>query len=1385
MNLTVFMDSASISMEARKLFILLLLLLHLAHFSSVAVSSNIILYPETEKDALLNFKQGFTNPSHLLSSWITEQDCCKWEGVECDNTTGHVTTLDLHSTSQADSLRGELRNSLLDLPYLRHLDLSHNDFHYIQIPDFIGSLKNLEYLNLSSANFRGIVPDHLGNLSSLQYLDLSGSGHNLRVNNHDWLSQLSCLKVIDLSWVNFGSWNSWLRAINMQPSLIKLNLSACRLYSLHIPPTLPFLNFTSLQILDLSHNYFGSLIPSWLFNLSSLATLSLKNSDIQGSIPKTFQTMTSLTVLDLSENNLRGELPSALPSLLKEVRFSGNNLNGSLAKIIMHLKHLVVLNVARNYLNDTLTEESLNFSDLKELDLSYNSIVLKMSQSWIPSFQLDVISLGHCQLGQRFPSWLRTQKTFSFIDISSAGISEKVPDWFWDLSPAMEHMNLSWNQLSGQLPDLSRFSLSVVDLSGNNFQGPVPHFSSMMRVFILRTNSFSGTVSPVCESLVYNNSLRFLDLSSNNLSGPLPDCLVNGTKLIVLNLGSNFLFGEIPQSLGNLQNLKILRLQKKQFLGRAAFIIAELEKFSGAIPPQLCRLEYLMVLDLSNNALTGTIPKCVNNFLIMAGVEGVPSFIFDQYTAYEKVVVETIIITIFSEYNRFRFPFTLFSLGSLLLTSIDLSGNFLSGEIPGELTSLVKLGALNLSANNLTGPIRVGPGFHNMRLLERTDIVSEKGKSFMGAEKKEEYERERERVTANQQITHLVHVVESSVNPESYQGIIYCACNLFNRSQPTVLISLLNFYYTIVISQSISMEARKLFILFLLLNLAHFSSTAVSSNIIRCPETEKDALLNFKQGFKNPSNLLPSWTTDQDCCIWEGIECDKRTGHVTTLDLHSTSQADSLRGALRNSLPDLPYLRHLDLSHNDFFYSQIPDFIGSFKNLEYLNLSSAKFSGIVPDHLGNLSRLQYLDLSGSGGILRVNNHDWLSQLSCLKVIDLSWVNLGSWNSWLRAINMQPSLIKLNLSACHLYSLHIPPTLPFLNFTSLQILDLSHNHFGYLIPSWLFNFSSLATLNLKNSEIQGSIPETFQTMTSLTVLDLSENNLRGELPSALPSLLKEVRFSGNSLNGPLAKNIMHLKHLVVLDVARNSLNDTLTQGSLNFSDLKELDLSDNSIVLKMSQSWIPSFQLDVIALRSCELGHLFPSWLRTQKTFSFIDISRSGISDKVPDWFWDLSPAMKHMDLSSNQLRGEVPDLSRLSLSEVDLSGNNFQGPVPHFSSMMKVFILTSNSFSGTVSPVCESLVYNNSLRLLYLSSNNLSGPLPDCWVNGTELIVLNLGSNFLFGEIPQSLGNLQNLKILRLQKNNFFGELPSSLQNLRRETSLVEPSLLNFADSST
>ncbi|KAK3223625.1 hypothetical protein Dsin_010650 [Dipteronia sinensis] len=136
---------------------------------------------EKEREALLQFKGGLKNPSGWLSSWVVD-DCCNWVGVSCSSKTGHVVTLelkrslcDLYQENEAaydckSCLFGKLSSALLNLTFLNYLNLSGNDFHGNPIPEFIGSLKNLRYLDLSQASFTRMVPSSLGNLSTCSTL---------------------------------------------------------------------------------------------------------------------------------------------------------------------------------------------------------------------------------------------------------------------------------------------------------------------------------------------------------------------------------------------------------------------------------------------------------------------------------------------------------------------------------------------------------------------------------------------------------------------------------------------------------------------------------------------------------------------------------------------------------------------------------------------------------------------------------------------------------------------------------------------------------------------------------------------------------------------------------------------------------------------------------------------------------------------------------------------------------------------------------------------------------------------------------------------------------------------------------------------------------------
>ena len=59
---------------------------------------------------------------------------------------------------------------------------------------------------------------------------------------------------------------------------------------------------------------------------------------------------------------------------------------------------------------------------------------------------------------------------------------------------------------------------------------------------------------------------------------------------------------------------------------------------------------------------------------------------------------------------------------------------------------------------------------------------------------------------------------------------------------------------------------------------------ANNSSVIRCIETERQALLTLKQHLYDPSNRLASWV-GEDCCKWSGIVCHHITGHVRKLIL--------------------------------------------------------------------------------------------------------------------------------------------------------------------------------------------------------------------------------------------------------------------------------------------------------------------------------------------------------------------------------------------------------------------------------------------------------------------------------------------------------------------
>ncbi|KAI8539598.1 hypothetical protein RHMOL_Rhmol09G0195500 [Rhododendron molle] len=403
------------------------------------------------------------------------------------------------------------------------------------------------------------------------------------------------------------------------------------------------------------------------------------------------------------------------------------------------------LDTSLNSLEGIISESHFStLSSLKYLEFSNNQLILNISSSWIPPFQLDAIKLKSCTLGPDFPEWLRNQNNFSKLDVSGAGISDVVPNWFWDLPPNLVNIDISNNQMKGLVPDLSSaVSIFKINLSSNSFTGQIPGLPSHVSILNLSKNLFLGSLSSICAV----SFLAYVDLSSNQLSGGLPDCWEPFQLLQMLNLANNTLSGELPRSFGSFFNLKVLQLSNNNFSGElpeslkncSRLIIINLggnrftgkiqpwlgtripnlmilsirsNRFYGDIPRDICLLNSLRVLDFSQNDLSGKLPWCFDNFSALVQSDHSMKETAD-FAYYSTIYLGNVLVQWKGQERGYQRRLR-------LLKMIDFSNNKFSGKIAQEIASFAEVVSLNLSRNDFTG--KIVQNIDRMKMLESLDL---------------------------------------------------------------------------------------------------------------------------------------------------------------------------------------------------------------------------------------------------------------------------------------------------------------------------------------------------------------------------------------------------------------------------------------------------------------------------------------------------------------------------------------------------------------------------------------------------------------------------------------------------------------------------------------
>ncbi|KAL4388446.1 hypothetical protein GQ457_09G029610 [Hibiscus cannabinus] len=359
-----------------------------------------------------------------------------------------------------------------------------------------------------------------------------------------------------------------------------------------------------------------------------------------------------------------------------------------------------------------------------------------------------------------------------------------------------------------------------------------------------------------------------------------------------------------------------------------------------------------------------------------------------------------------------------------------------------------------------------------------------------------------------------------------------------------------------------------------------------------------------------------------------------------------------------------------------------------------------------------------------------------------------------------------------------------PLSPYIgNLSFLRELNLSGNSFYNQIPQEIGRLRRLETLDLVNNPFSGEIPSNLSACSKLTLVDMSGNQLTGEIPALLGLLsnLKVLGFYNNSLRGSIPPSLGNLSSMEVLDLVINGLTGTIPEALLQPTNLSFFSLQGNAI-----SGIIPSTIFNLSNMRSFDIGGnkirgtLHSDLQISMPNVEFFSIWGNQISGQIPISISNASN-LNVLQIGDNRLSGSVPSLEKLDkLSKLNLGENPLgygrEGDLDFLCSLVNKtkleWVYISGSNFGGVFPECISN-FSNTLLLLVIEDNKISGRIPDGIGNLINLEVLVASRNQLSGPIPFKIGRLQKLKIFYSRRNFHSRTIPHSIGNLTELTKLL------------
>lgn len=286
---------------------------------------------------------------------------------------------------------------------------------------------------------------------------------------------------------------------------------------------------------------------------------------------------------------------------------AGNDVKGQLPKEIGMLTELKSLKICHSdNLTGSIVDGVYDLTKLKVLDFRFTGLTGELSPRIGQLAQLDTLVLWK---GQFEPGYTdENGKPAVSWDRNTVLFSGSVPPEIGQLTQLKE-LNFARCGFTGELPEeLGNLkSITRLDLSDCRFTGQIPttlgNLQELSWLALCKNNLTGSIPAELCDA----QNMHTLIVSDNQLTGTIPSEVVKMTKLSHFSVADNKLTGEIPVSMEDNARLGIF--------------YAENNQLSGPIPSQLGRRHpFLVVVNLTNNQLTGSLPDITGNDLGSSGI---------------------------------------------------------------------------------------------------------------------------------------------------------------------------------------------------------------------------------------------------------------------------------------------------------------------------------------------------------------------------------------------------------------------------------------------------------------------------------------------------------------------------------------------------------------------------------------------------------------------------------------------------------------------------------------------------------------------------------------------------------------------------------------------